>query len=157
GRRGRQERQVFLVDGVRMGARWCYLGSGRANRYAATLEQAADGFAAGARIVVAFEHFEFVALDKVLAREEGGGDFLLFDQAPEALGMDSQFAGGLHQVQVVFKRRSDRHRVSIAAEYSGPRRRAVPQPGCQGACARPAGAKGGLARYWLTRVDSYQL
>ena len=68
------------------------------------LEEAADGLAAGARVVGGLEHVQLVALDQIFACEQGRGDAALLDQAAEALRVDAQFAGGLHQVEVLIKR-----------------------------------------------------
>src|SRR3990172_281218 len=65
------------------------------------LEQAPDGLAAGARVVVALEHLEFVALDEVFTGEEGGRDLLLLNEAPQALGVDCEFPGCFNKVEVV--------------------------------------------------------
>jgi hypothetical protein len=71
------------------------------------LEQATDGLAAGARVVVGLELVQGVSINEILAGEEDGGNLLLLDEAAKALGMDAEDPGGLDQVKVVLEWSSD--------------------------------------------------
>lgn len=79
------------------------------NLLGSDLKETPNRFPAGPRIVVALKHFELVALDQIFPREQRRGDFLLFDQATQALRMDSELARRLNQVEIVVKRGSHRH------------------------------------------------
>jgi hypothetical protein len=71
------------------------------------LEQATDGLAAGAWVVVGLELVQSIPLDEVLAGEEDGGNLLLLDETAKALGMDTEDPGCLDQVKVVLEWSSD--------------------------------------------------
>jgi hypothetical protein len=67
---------------------------GRSSTKPPSLEKTADWLTSRSRVVIGLEHFELVPLDQVLAGKEHGRNATLFDQSPEALRMDAEFAGG---------------------------------------------------------------